>query len=210
MALGPDMWGDEGRGAGQHPQTPQASNLSNDLLELFAILNERGIQYMLVGGVALLKYVSGRNTDDIDLIIDHDSLGRIPELTIEDSNPDAARARFRGLRVDLLFTRNPVFRMVLSKHETQHQFSEITVRCATIKGLVLLKLYALPRLYQQGDLQRAALFETDITMLAQQAPQDFTQLLNLLEPHLALGEAEELSKISAEIEQRLKRMQARR
>ncbi len=33
-----------------------------------ACLAERKIEYWLVGGVALLSYVDGRNTQDIDLI----------------------------------------------------------------------------------------------------------------------------------------------
>lgn len=34
---------------------------------LFALLHERGIKYVLVGGIALLQYIQGRNTEDIDV-----------------------------------------------------------------------------------------------------------------------------------------------
>ena len=34
----------------------------------FSLLSERQIDYVLVGGIALLQYVEGRNTEDIDLI----------------------------------------------------------------------------------------------------------------------------------------------
>jgi len=39
------------------------------LFALLALLDEREIEYVLVGGVALLNYVEGRNTQDIDLIV---------------------------------------------------------------------------------------------------------------------------------------------
>jgi len=36
---------------------------------LFRLLSERRIRYLLVGGVALLRYVPGRNTEDVDLLL---------------------------------------------------------------------------------------------------------------------------------------------
>jgi hypothetical protein len=36
---------------------------------LFTLLHERQIAYLLVGGIAMLQYVQGRNTEDIDLIM---------------------------------------------------------------------------------------------------------------------------------------------
>ena len=34
-----------------------------------ALLRERQNEYVLVGGIGLLQYVAGRNTEDIDLIM---------------------------------------------------------------------------------------------------------------------------------------------
>lgn len=183
-----------------------AASLSSDLLDLFRLLHQRKAQYLLVGGVALLRYVTGRNTDDVDLIIAVEALDRVPELEVRDRNSDAARARFRSLRVDLLFTANAVFSSVLNEHRTEHRFAELSVPCATAEGLVLLKLYALPRLYREGDLQRAALFESDITMLAERQSIDLDAPLQALKPYLGEGEANELQSIVADIQQRLARM----
>lgn len=36
------------------------------------------VDYLLVGGVALLSFVRGRNTQDIDLIIAPESVSRMP------------------------------------------------------------------------------------------------------------------------------------
>lgn len=79
--------------------------LHEQVQRLFTLLNNRGIRYLLVGGVALLRYVDGRNTEDLDLILSVESLKQVPELSIVDQNTNFARARFDGLRVDLLLRR---------------------------------------------------------------------------------------------------------
>jgi hypothetical protein len=189
------------------PSQPPEPALSRDLLDLFSTLTSRSVPYLLVGGVAMLRYIEGRNTDDIDLLLSVDSLGRMPELTIRDHDPDFARSTFRSLRVDLLLTANPLFKHVLDHHATTHQFHEIAVPCATVEGLVLLKLYALPSLYHQGDLQRAALYEADITMLAQRYRTALNPLLEILRPRLERGQFQELAAIVQEIEARIARME---
>lgn len=212
MMLGPQAWkkapetGDHKTGDSNHPLP---SELSRDLTALFLQLNTRGVQYVLVGGVALLKYIQGRNTDDVDLILAAEALEKLPELVIEDRNPDTARGRFGSLRVDLLFTTNPVFGLVEQRFKTTHRFAETSVSCVTVEGLVLLKLYALPALYRTGDLQRAALYETDITMLMQQHNPDVASILPVLRPYLSAGEFEELQRIASELQQRRDRMERR-
>jgi hypothetical protein len=96
-ALGPDAWKSPADRSSTAPGSVDA--LSTDLLALFTILRDRQIPHLLVGGVALLKYIDGRNTDNIDLIIAVESLANLPEIIIEDRNPDSATARFRSLRV---------------------------------------------------------------------------------------------------------------
>src|SRR5215813_13408146 len=65
-----------------------ADNLLESVARLFALLKERQIDYALVGGVALLQYVEGRNTEDIDLIMAVSSLDSLPEIQIADPNQD--------------------------------------------------------------------------------------------------------------------------
>ena len=47
---------------------------------LFALLKQRRVDYVLVGGIALLNYVEGRNTQDINLIMALDDLEGLPEI----------------------------------------------------------------------------------------------------------------------------------
>ncbi len=78
------------------------------LLALTDILHARQIRYLLVGGVAMLTYVDGRNTKDVDLVLSLDSLNRLPEILVSDRNRDFARGMFRNLRVDILLSGNGV------------------------------------------------------------------------------------------------------
>ena len=55
---------------------------------LFSLLEERKIEYLLAGGIALLKYVEGRNTEDIHLIMALGSLRNLPEIEIASENDD--------------------------------------------------------------------------------------------------------------------------
>ena len=92
---------------------------TDDLLQtvarLFALLEKKQIKYLLVGGVALLQYVEGRNTEDIDLIMDVNDLKRLPEIKITGQDENFARGKFGEVRIDILQTRNPLFEKVREK-----------------------------------------------------------------------------------------------
>ncbi|MEJ7734165.1 MAG: hypothetical protein WKG00_33845 [Polyangiaceae bacterium] len=161
---------------------------------LFEMLGEAKVDYLLVGGVALLSYVAGRNTEDIDLIVRPEEATRLPwQATVADV--DFGRASFGGVRVDLLLTSNDLFRHVLEAERTVVRFGELDVPCATREGLLLLKLFALPSLYRQNNLARAALYETDILMLHQDADVDDARLLERIRPFVSRSDLQELEKI---------------
>ncbi len=184
-----------------------------DLLEeverLFALLETRRIDYLLVGGIALLQYVEGRNTEDIDLIMALSSLDRVPEIRQVSRKDDFVRADFAGLQIDVLLARNPLFDEVRRRHATRQRFTEREIPCATPEGLVLLKLYALPSLYRQGKVTRAALYETDVLTLMSVHGVDPEPLFAELEPHVTPTDLEALRQIVAEIRQRLARSDSR-
>jgi hypothetical protein len=185
--------------------TMSDSTLLDAVDRLFALLEERRIDYLLVGGIALLQYVDGRNTEDIDLIMALSSLDRLPEIRKVGQEQDFARGDFEGLRIDLLLTSNPLFETVRRRYATRQRFVEREIPCATPEGLVLLKLYALPSLYRQGDLTRVALYETDILTLMYRYKVDIEPLFQELEPHLGPADLASLRKITDEIRQRIER-----
>ena len=120
----------------------ESASLLQAVNRLFALLDERGIDYVLVGGVALLNYVEGRNTQDIDLIMALPDLAKVPEIEIENQdNLYFARGVFDGLQIDILLTENPLFRLVSQKYTARKSFLEQEIPIAMVDGLLLLKLY---------------------------------------------------------------------
>ncbi len=185
-------------------------SLLSTVQRLFALLEERRVRYALVGGVALLAYVEGRNTQDIDLILASTALKKVPEIRIVHREQDFARGEFERLRVDLLLTRNPLFAHVLSRHVARQRFAEREIPTATVEGLLLLKLYALPSLYRQGDFARVGLYENDIATLVYAYQVDLAPVLQTLAKHLSEGDLAELREIAADIERRIRRFRGTR
>lgn len=175
------------------------------VVRLFTLLRERRIPFVLVGGIAMLSYVSGRNTEDIDLILDRADLRRMPELTVIDENETFGRALLDGLQVDLLFAGHKLFGLVQRRFTEQRQFVEMALPCATVEGLLLLKLFALPSLYRQGDFARVNLYESDIAALLQAYQPDMPLLLAELSHHLSATDMAALNDILADIKSRLER-----
>jgi hypothetical protein len=182
------------------PRASMTTDLRPAVEALFDELEAKGVDYVLVGGVALLSYVEGRNTQDIDLIVSPDDLGKLP-WNAEVQDMDFARATYRGVRVDLLLRTNALFDEVAKTARTTVPFQGRPVVTATREGLLLLKLYALPSLYRTANLARAALYETDVLMLhqgAQGATVDDAALLERLRPHLSAHDIAELRGILEE------------
>ena len=191
-------------------RNPRGGTVSDSALldavdRLFSLLEERRTEYLLVGGIALLQYVDGRNTEDIDLIMALSSLEQLPEIRKVGQDRDFARGDFEGLRIDLLLTSNPLFETVRRRYATRQRFVEREIPCATPEGLVLLKLYALPSLYRQGDLTRVALYETDILTLMHRYRIDLEPLFRELALHLSPTDLASLRQITDEIRQRIER-----
>ncbi len=184
----------------------EADSLLSAVGRLFALLVERQVGYVLVGGVALLNYIEGRNTQDIDLIMALADLEKVPEIKVEkQDNPYFARGAFQGLQIDILLTKNPLFRQVQQKYVVKQAFAEREVLIATVEGLLLLKLYALPSLYRQGDFVRVSIYENDIAALMYAYQPDMEAILGELEGYVGAGDMRSLREIVAEIEERIQR-----
>jgi len=161
-----------------------ADSLLAQVERLFHLLDERRSDYVLVGGIALLTYVEGRNTQDIDLIMAFPSLAKIPEIQISSQDMCFARGNFAELQIDILLTRNPLFERVANQYSTVKKFLDHDIRCATVEGLILLKLFALPSLYQQGSFERVGIYENDLSVLIYNFHPDMELLLKELSGYL--------------------------
>lgn len=175
---------------------------------LFDRLESQQIDYLLVGGLALLSYVEGRNTQDIDLILSRDDLDRLPELVLSDENQDFARGQFEDLQVDLLLTRNPLFQQVQQTYSAEQVFGSQRVRCVTVAGLLILKLYALPSLYRQSNFTRASLYENDIRLPLLNYEVDSPSLWQMLTPHLLSSDLQVLQETLQDIQTQIIRLKA--
>lgn len=178
--------------------------------DLFDLLAARKVEYVVVGGIAMLFYINARNTRDIDLILALADLQKLSELNITSQELDFARADFRGLQIDILQTQNKLFSLVQRDFTAENEFQHHKLQIATPEGLVLLKLYALTSLYRQGIFDRVALYETDITMLMQNYPMDDEKILKLLEPFLSENDIDSIRDILGDIQKRIRRFRERR
>jgi hypothetical protein len=181
--------------------------LLHTVAQLFTLLHEQQVDYLLVGGIAMLQYVEGRNTEDIDLIIALSALQKLPDIIVTEQDNDFARGTFGDVQIDFLLTSNPLFATVQRHYATLRSFRERDIACATVEGLLLLKLYALPSLYRQGNFARVGLYENDIATLIHDYRPDLTPLFEELAGHLSASDVRSLRDIVSEIHQRIERFQ---
>jgi hypothetical protein len=185
--------------------TVNSDTLLQNVAQLFALLKERKIDYLLVGGIALLQYIEGRNTEDIDLIMALSSLKKLAEIEVTSQDVNFARGQLGELQIDILLTRNRLFEKVQKQYATTHSFVEQEIPCATVEGLLLLKLYALPSLYRQGNFARVGIYENDIATLIYSYRPEVEPLLGELAQYLGETDIIAVREIVSEIKQRIER-----
>jgi hypothetical protein len=179
--------------------------------QLFTLLSERQINYLLVGGIALLSYLEGRNTQDIDFILSRVDLEALPEIIILEENQDFVRGQFDQLQVDILLTSNGLFELVRDRYTTERLFDKRTIRCATVEGLLLLKFFALPSLYRQGQFNKISIYENDITqLLLTDSSLDLSPLFKILAKYVIPTDLEKLKVTASDIQARIQRFYAQR
>lgn len=169
---------------------------------LFSLLEQRQIKYVLVGGVAVLNYVEGRNTQDLDLLMPKAALEALPELTISHRDMYFAQAKYGDLPIDILLTQNPLFKKVYDLYSVKEHFLDRDVSIATVEGLILLKLYALPSLYRQGNFARVGINENDIASLLYYYRPDTKKLLEELSQFISETDRAEVRTILTELQGR--------
>lgn len=189
---------------------PIMDELLQSVNELFAMLAERNVRYTLVGGIAMLQYIQGRNTEDIDIVISITSLRKLPEVTITQKDIFFARGMYRQLQIDFLLTKNPLFAHIQKHHVVELPFAERTIPTATVRGLILLKLYALPSLYRQGDFARVGLYENDIATLMFAYAPPIDDILHELSAFISQPDRDIAQGIVHNLEQRILRFKALR
>jgi hypothetical protein len=182
-----------------------SDSLIQSVQDFFAILEQRKIDYVLVGGIAILHYVEGRNTQDLDLLMAVSSVEKLPELTVSSQDMNFVRASYNELQIDLLLTQNPLFKKVHSQYSKVEKFLDRNIPLATVEGLLLLKLYALPSLYRQGNFARVGIYENDIATLLHYYQPNVSPLLNELSKYVNETDFAEIKGVVTDIQNRIKR-----
>jgi predicted nucleotidyltransferase len=185
--------------------TMNSDSLIQSVQDFFALLEQRKIDYVLVGGIAILRYVEGRNTQDLDLLMAVSSLEKLPELKIFSQDMYFVRANYNELQIDILLTQNPLFKEVHDKYSKIERFLDRSIPLATVEGLLLLKLYALPSLYRQGNFARVSIYENDIATLLHYYQPDVPSLLSELSNYVNENDFEEIKDVVSDIQNRIKR-----
>jgi hypothetical protein len=81
------------------------------------------------------------------------------------------------------------------------------ITSATTTGLLLLKLYALPSLYRQGDFARVGLYENDIATLVFYHNPPLEAILQELSAFVSAQDMAAIEGIVHEVAQRIARFQ---
>jgi len=182
-----------------------SDSLIQSVQDFFSVLEQRKIDYVLVGGIAILHYVEGRNTQDLDLLMTVSALEKLPELKISSQDMYFVRAGYNELQIDILLTKNPLFEKVHRAYSKVERFLDRKIPLATVEGLLLLKLYAIPSLYRQGNFVRVGLYENDIATLLHEYQPDLTSLLRELSNYVNESDFAEIKSVVSEIQNRIKR-----
>ena len=185
--------------------TMNTDSLIQSVQDFFAVLEQRKIDYVLVGGIAILHYVEGRNTQDLDLLMALSSLEKLPELKVSDQDSNFVRANYNELQIDVLLTQNPLFKKVHKEYSTVQRFLDRDIPLATVEGLLLLKLYALPSLYRDGSFARVGIYENDIATLLHYYQPDMPSLLSELSKYVDENDFAEIKGVISDIQNRIKR-----
>lgn len=179
-----------------------AANLLNSL-------SRRDVVFAIAGGIAMQAHIDGRNTQDLDLLLAPSELASISGFRVVEQSGDFVLGSFGGLRVDVLVTSNGLFSRILGAYVSRQQFAEGEFPVVTPQGMVILKLYALPSLYRQGEATRIAIYEGDIYALLSAYEIDDAIAIRELRPFVLASDIKELQRILQETRERIARATSR-
>jgi hypothetical protein len=130
------------------------------------LLEEKQVDFAIVGGIAYLAYIQDRNTKDLDILLSVTELEKILDY-VEVTNKDLnfTNAEFEGMRIDFLKTSNSLFEYVKENETTNYDFTEGSYPIATINGLILMRFDAIIDLYQKGNFTKIVFYERDLQVL---------------------------------------------
>jgi len=126
----------------------QTSRLGRQLAEILSALEKLGVQYALIGGLALSPHKVIRATQDIDLLIDQSAAETVEQEVVRlgyqclHRSPDVGNYQRKDERLDFLYASRSVARRLLA-HAVALNTSLGAVRVVSSEGLIGFKLQGL-------------------------------------------------------------------
>ena len=152
--------------------------MSETLLEKISeVLNKKGIEYIVIGGQAVLVYGYARFTNDIDVLIGTDitQIGLVNEICEEfgltrlkddeftrKTNVVPLFDQNTNFRADLIFCFTDFEREAINRAVTTVK-NGVPVRFATVEDLILMKLYA-SRAVDIEDIKKLLMLNKNIDL----------------------------------------------
>ena len=163
------------------------------------LLEEKQVDFAIVGGIAYLAYIQDRNTKDLDILISVKELDKIIDY-VEVTNKDVnfTNALFEGMRIDFLKTSNSVFEYVKEHEITEYDFEEGLYPIATVNGLILMRFDAIIDLYQKGNFNKILFYERDLQVLTLNFEIDWEHIWKVSRKFFTTGQIAEFQKMVAE------------
>lgn len=156
--------------------------------ELLTLLNERPVEYVVVGGMAMQQYLPERRTKDLDMIMTIPEVKRLPEVRFVRRFVHFAHGFYNEMAVDALLTSNPIFEFVRCQHKSVGSFHGQPMSCVSVEGMYFLKSYALTSIHQKSLWHKLAQAEEDLLGLLQHYPMALEPFADLLDSYLPAHE----------------------
>jgi hypothetical protein len=169
------------------------------VLKFLKLLEEKDVDFCIVGGIAYLAYIEDRNTKNLDILISVQELDKIIDrITVTNKDVNFTNAEFEGLRIDFLKTSNAIFDYVKKHETTTYNYVEGMYPIATINGLILMRFDAIIDLYQKAKFQKIIFYERDLQVLTLNFPIDWDHIWNISEKFFTVGQINEFKKMVTE------------
>lgn len=137
--------------------------------EIFRRLNEHGIRYVLIGGLAYAEYAPPRATEDVDVIVLAEDTGKVRDLfpgCYQRGTAIAGIYQFEETRLDVQPAKRRA-QIAAVKNAIEASFHDVPVKLAALRDLIFLKLWAAA---ERGELSKKMQDQTDIATLIEHNP----------------------------------------
>ena len=169
------------------------------VIKFLNLLEEKQVDFCIVGGIAYLAYIQDRNTKDLDILISVTELEKIIDY-VEVTNKDInfTNTKFEGMSIDFLKTSNAIFDYVKKHETTKYNFTEGLYPIATINGLILMRFDAIIDLYQKGKFTKIVFYERDLQVLTLNFEIDWEHIWKVSQKFFTDGQINEFKKMVAD------------